>query len=166
VIHETQAIDRRRLDPGVRAPAKPDSAPAEAFADALESEMVLRGVHGVQQPGYPRGKLVGYVRQYGDRLLIKLISAARPKKYRERFSVDSAERIVVRVLSARVLLVLDSSIVRCARGLSNGSRFVCPGVCLGFLAASGRPSSGVADVRDGEPVTLRLNPSSVRPNSP
>jgi hypothetical protein len=74
----------------------------EAFADTLEREMVRRGVHGVQQPVFQRGRLVGYVVEYSDQLLIKLIRAARPEKYRERFSVDSAERIIVRVLSARV----------------------------------------------------------------
>jgi hypothetical protein len=64
--------------------------------------MVGRGVHGVQQPVYQRAKLFGYVVEYSDQLLIKLLRAAMPEKYRERFSVDSAERIVVRVLSARV----------------------------------------------------------------
>lgn len=52
--------------------------------DALEAEARRRAVEGVDRPIYQRGELVGYERQYSDQLLIRLLEAHKPEKYRHR----------------------------------------------------------------------------------
>lgn len=65
-----------------------DAAWAEAIeqaADMMEAEALRRAVHGVQEPVYYKGKIVGHVLKYSDVMLIFLLKAARPEKFRERF---------------------------------------------------------------------------------
>lgn len=66
-----------------------DSALDEA-ADTMEREAFRRAVEGIEKPVFGslgRGEgtgEVGRVREYSDTLLIFLLKAARPEKYRER----------------------------------------------------------------------------------
>jgi len=62
----------------------------EVAADALEDEAVRRAKEGTQRPVFQGGKLVGKIREYSDTLLIFLLKAARPKKYRDKFIVIPA----------------------------------------------------------------------------
>jgi hypothetical protein len=69
---------------------KRDVAFAEAFRDAeeevgddLEGETRRRAMGEVQEPVYYRGKVVGYMPRYSDKLLMLLLRARRPEKYRE-----------------------------------------------------------------------------------
>ncbi len=71
---------------------------AEAFAEAraeaceaLESEAWRRAVEGVVRPVYYRGKVVGTVREYSDTLLIFLMKAAMPQKYRDNAKINKTE---------------------------------------------------------------------------
>ncbi len=72
-----------------------DSEYREAFelakedaADILEAEAYRRAVEGVEKPvGWYKGKPGGTVREYSDILLIFLLKALRPEKYRERVEV-------------------------------------------------------------------------------
>lgn len=51
---------------------------ALSFAtDSLEYEARRRGMHGVEKPVYQQGKLVGYIREYSDPLLVLLLKAHR-----------------------------------------------------------------------------------------
>lgn len=51
---------------------------AMSFAtDSLEFEARRRAQHGVEKPVYQQGKLVGYVREYSDPLLVLLLKAHR-----------------------------------------------------------------------------------------
>ena len=50
---------------------------------ALEDEAFKRAVEGVQKPVYQGGELVGYITEYSDSLLLKLLQANAPEKYRE-----------------------------------------------------------------------------------
>ena len=52
----------------------------------LEDEAVRRAVQGVNKPVYQSGRKVGYVQEYSDTLMIFLLKARDPEKYRERFS--------------------------------------------------------------------------------
>lgn len=66
-------------------------AEAFEFADQmalgmLEDEAVLRAAYGVDKPVYQGGKLVGYVKEYSDSLLVVLLKARAPHKYKERFA--------------------------------------------------------------------------------
>jgi hypothetical protein len=60
-----------------------DEALDEA-ADRMEREAFRRAVEGTNEPVYHQGQEVGAVRKYSDTLLIFLLKAARPEKYRER----------------------------------------------------------------------------------
>lgn len=73
--------DARERDPEFREAW--DTALEEA-ADLLEAEARRRAVEGVDRPIYQRGELVGYERQYSDTLLIRLLEAHKPEKYRHR----------------------------------------------------------------------------------
>lgn len=57
----------------------------EIAADALEEEARRRAVTGVLDPVFYKGDKVGAIRKYSDVLLIVLLKATRPEKYRERF---------------------------------------------------------------------------------
>jgi hypothetical protein len=48
----------------------------------LEDEAVRRAYEGVERPVFQGGKQVGVVREYSDTLLIFLLKALRPEKYR------------------------------------------------------------------------------------
>jgi hypothetical protein len=52
----------------------------------LEDEAVRRATQGVTEPVYYKGKRVGGVKKYSDTLLIVLLKAHAPEKYKERFS--------------------------------------------------------------------------------
>lgn len=88
-----QAAEIDRTTPQKHVKAHPESAAefalleAEAIeqaADLLEKEARRRAVEGVSKPVYQGGKRVGFVREYSDVLLIFLLKAARPERYRER----------------------------------------------------------------------------------
>jgi hypothetical protein len=59
-----------------------------AFADSLEEEAFRRAYTGVVKPIYQGGKLVGDVTEYDTTLLVLLLKAVRPEKYRERTQQD------------------------------------------------------------------------------
>ncbi len=60
----------------------------EGAADILEAEAYRRAVEGVEKPvGWYKGKPGGTVRLYSDVLLMFLLKALRPEKYRERVEV-------------------------------------------------------------------------------
>ncbi len=58
----------------------------EIAAGLLEEEAWRRAKEGVDKPVYQSGMLVGYVREYGDTLLIFLLKGLKPERYREKFS--------------------------------------------------------------------------------
>jgi len=60
-------------------------------ADILEAEAFRRAVEGVEEPvGWYKGVPGGTVRRYSDVLLMFLLKALRPEKYRERVEVRGA----------------------------------------------------------------------------
>lgn len=52
---------------------------------ALEDEAVRRAFEGVNRPVFQNGKKVGQIKEYSDTLLIVLLKARDPEKYKERF---------------------------------------------------------------------------------
>src|SRR5262249_10476293 len=83
-----------------------DEALAEG-ADALEGEARRRAGEGWEEPVYQRGELVGQVRKYSDNLLVFLLKARDPARFRESVQVNAG---------GEVTFVLDSLLAR-ARGL-------------------------------------------------
>jgi len=51
---------------------------------SLEDEAVRRAYEGVSKPVFQSGKKVGSIREYSDTLLIVLLKARAPEKYKER----------------------------------------------------------------------------------
>ena len=66
--------------------------------EGLEREARRRAIEGTEEPVFHQGQQVGAIRKYSDTLLIFLLKAARPERYRERIdlSIDirrEAERV-------------------------------------------------------------------------
>ena len=60
----------------------------EEGTDELEQEARRRAVEGVKKPVFYKGEKIGFVNEYSDTLLIFLLKARRPERYRERFDVE------------------------------------------------------------------------------
>jgi hypothetical protein len=58
----------------------------ESAIDEIEAEARRRAKDGILEPVYYGGKAVGAVRTYSDTLLMFLLKAARPEKYRDNYS--------------------------------------------------------------------------------
>lgn len=84
-ISRPAAYAARESDPGFAAAWK-DAV--ETSVEYLEGEARRRAYEGTQRPVYQGGKLVGKVREYSDTLLIFLLKAHRPEKYRDRQQVE------------------------------------------------------------------------------
>jgi len=56
----------------------------EAALQRLEDEAVRRGFEGLAKPVYYQGKKIGTVREFSDTLLMALLKAKAPAKYRDR----------------------------------------------------------------------------------
>jgi hypothetical protein len=54
----------------------------------MEAEAQRRAVEGVLKPVYQKGTKVGTVREYSDTLLIFLLKAHKPKKYRDNATIE------------------------------------------------------------------------------
>ena len=59
--------------------------------EVLETEARCRAVDGTQKPIYQGGQLVGYVTEKSDTLLIFLLKARAPEKYRDRVQMQHAD---------------------------------------------------------------------------
>ena len=81
-ITRATAYKRRKGSAGFRE--RWEEAREEA-ADLLEAEAVRRAVEGVERPVFYQGKQCGVIPEYSDTLLIFLLKAARPEKYRDNY---------------------------------------------------------------------------------
>lgn len=76
----------------------------EEGTDLLEDEAARRAAEGVDEPVFYKGVVAGVVRKYSDTLLIVLLKARRPDKYRERQETthkgDPSAPILVRQITA------------------------------------------------------------------
>lgn len=64
----------------------------EDAIDTLEVEAIRRARDGVTKPVYQQKEHVGDVQEYSDTLMVVLLKAHRPAKYRERVEVDQTNR--------------------------------------------------------------------------
>src|SRR6266545_4396474 len=64
--------------------------------DGLEDEALRRAKDGVAEPRFYEGRVCGYVQKYSDALLICLLKARRPEKYRDRARLEHAPRVTSR----------------------------------------------------------------------
>jgi hypothetical protein len=56
--------------------------------EALEFEARRRAIEGVKEPRYYKGKVCGHVKRYSDLLLIVLLNAHFPEKYRSNHKLE------------------------------------------------------------------------------
>lgn len=56
----------------------------ETAIDALDAEARRRALDGVETPHFHQGRVAGTVRKYSDTLLMFLLRAHRPERYRDR----------------------------------------------------------------------------------
>lgn len=68
----------------------------EVACDALEEEARRRALKGVIKPIYQQGKRVGQVREFSDTLMITLLKAHRPEKFKDRSSVEQSGEVTIR----------------------------------------------------------------------
>lgn len=61
--------------------------------DLMEKEARRRAVEGTDEPVFYKGGECGKIRKYSDTLLIFLLKAARPKKYRENFKTEISGKV-------------------------------------------------------------------------
>ena len=54
----------------------------------LEAEARRRAAIGVDEPVFYKGEVVGHIRKYSDTLLMFLLKAHWPEKFRENVSID------------------------------------------------------------------------------
>ncbi|WND02045.1 hypothetical protein QGN29_10850 [Temperatibacter marinus] len=59
-------------------------AAVEAGTDRLEDEAYRRALEGVERPVYFGGKPIGSVRDYSDSLLVLMLKARRPGKFKDK----------------------------------------------------------------------------------
>ena len=55
----------------------------EQAVEKLEREALRRAADGWEEPVFHKGEVVGHVKKFSDTLLIFMLKAARPEKYRE-----------------------------------------------------------------------------------
>lgn len=64
-------------------------AALELGSDALEDEAIRRAHDGVLKPVYQKGYRCGTIREYSDTLLIFMLKARRPKRFRDNIKIDA-----------------------------------------------------------------------------
>ncbi len=67
----------------------------EAGTDRLEDEAFRRALEGVAKPIFYQGKQVAYVRDYSDSLLVLMLKARRPEKFKERAAEPKDSKVDV-----------------------------------------------------------------------
>lgn len=73
----------------------------EQATDALEHAARGRAMDGYQRPVYQRGELVGHETCYSDALMITLLKAHRPEKFREKgLELPPGSEIVIAMRTA------------------------------------------------------------------
>lgn len=73
-----------------------------SFAESLEQEAHRRAVIGVRKPVYYKGEEVGATQEFSDQLLITLLKANLPDKYRERIDLSVDVHAEIRRMAAEM----------------------------------------------------------------
>lgn len=79
-VHPTMPFKRRGIDPEF---SRSWNQAADIGTRLLEQEAQRRAYHGTIKPVFYKGMKCGYVNEYSDLMMIFLLKARRPDKYRE-----------------------------------------------------------------------------------
>ncbi|HLH24832.1 MAG TPA: terminase [Chloroflexota bacterium] len=94
-VERTTAYKWRESD--ARFAAQWADAELEA-TEHLEGAAHDRAVEGVREPVFWHGEEVGYIRKYSDRLLIFLLKARAPQKYRDNVHAEHDGELTIKVV--------------------------------------------------------------------
>ena len=101
-VGRTCAYAARQADPAF---AEAWDAAIDEATDRLEAEARRRALDGVPEPVFYQGKIVGTIRRYSDRLLVVLLRAYRPERYREKTEVEQKGKVVFEIHTGREMPV-------------------------------------------------------------
>lgn len=104
-VHVTTAFDRRKTDDEFR---RAWQEAADIGTELLEQEAARRAYHGTLKPVFHKGERCGYIREYSDTLMIFLLKARRPDKYRDGAEEGQRGNFVLNVNVLQVDSRLDS----------------------------------------------------------
>jgi hypothetical protein len=65
----------------------------EKTTEMMEQEAIRRATDGINEPIFHKGEIVATVRRPSDRLLIFMLGARNPEKYRERMDIRHSGRV-------------------------------------------------------------------------
>lgn len=85
----------------------------EATTEAMEREAYRRAVEGVSEPLVSAGKLVTNTQKFSDTLLIFMLKARRPEKYRDNVKIEHTGSVE----QVNTSVILDGSLAGEARDL-------------------------------------------------
>jgi hypothetical protein len=100
------AYEHRKADAGFSALW--DEA-IETSTDALDLEARRRALFGTERPVFYQGEECGRVREYSDTLMVFLLKAHRPEKYRENVKLEHAGGLTIKVEYVDSLDSLDQA---------------------------------------------------------
>jgi hypothetical protein len=93
-VNRATAYNHRRSEPDFAAAW--DEA-LEVATDALEAEARRRALEGWEEPIFCGGEECGRVRKYDSTLMIFLLKAHRPEKFRENTAVQHSGDLTIRI---------------------------------------------------------------------
>lgn len=73
----------------------------ELYIEDIEMEAVRRARFGTKKPVFYRGHEVGHVQEYSDQLMMMLLKALNPQKYRENLKIEADVKTGVLVVPER-----------------------------------------------------------------
>lgn len=118
------AYDRRATDSAFAAMW---DAALEKGTDALEDEAIRRASLGTERPVYQGGKKVGTVQEFSDTLLIFMLKARRPEKFKDRHQHDIAGNLAVTQLTDEQLNARIAELAgKAGIGMAPGTEGVTP----------------------------------------
>jgi hypothetical protein len=94
-VHPTLVHRRRKEDEEFR---KAWGEAAELGTKLMEQEAARRAFHGTLKPVYQQGACVGHIREFSDTLMIFLLKARRPEKYRDGIDDNKRGDTVINIL--------------------------------------------------------------------
>ena len=71
------------------------------YIEDVEMEAVRRARFGTNKPVFYRGQEVGFVKEYSDQLMMMLLKALNPSKYRENLKIEADVKTGVLVVPER-----------------------------------------------------------------
>lgn len=92
-VHRSTAYRHYEKDPVF---AKAWESALEDACDRLEQEAIRRACQGTAKPVFYKGDQCGSIQEYSDTLLIFMLKAYRPEKFRESFDYDKLAEAMLR----------------------------------------------------------------------